>query len=315
MMEILVGVNSDSGTEDAVALGDVIHASLGGTLAAANIYPLAYDFVSKARVDAEWRRFLVEESESSVDDGRQRFRDPDSIRRVVHGHRSSGVGLAEVADHRDSRMIVIGSAPGASPGRIQTGSTADQLLHGAPVPVAIAPAGYASWAPDHIQRVVMAYQHQDESRAAVDAVISAFAAADTAVSDNVGLHLLTVVERVSKVFRSRQGNRAADAVMSSVMDQAQRDLDEACARAAAAGVHVTSSISDGDDIVQAIGRFEWDDADVLVIGSKSTGPVRRVFLGDMTYKLVRAAPVPVIVVPRTTGAHPSASSHPDPVRA
>ena len=65
---------------------------------------------------------------------------------MIHPHRSSGVGLAEVASSRHAQIIVIGSAPGGSSGRIHGGSTSDQLLHGSPVPVAIAPHGYREWA-------------------------------------------------------------------------------------------------------------------------------------------------------------------------
>ena len=62
---------------------------------------------------------------------------------AVHGHRSSGVGLERAGRSGSARdMIVIGSAPGASNGRFLIGSTADQLLHGSHVPVALAPAGY-----------------------------------------------------------------------------------------------------------------------------------------------------------------------------
>jgi nucleotide-binding universal stress UspA family protein len=37
---------------------------------------------------------------------------------------------------------------------------------------------------------------------------------------------------------------------------------------------------------------------VLVVGSSSIGPLARVFLGSRATKIVRHAPVPVVVVPR-----------------
>jgi nucleotide-binding universal stress UspA family protein len=37
---------------------------------------------------------------------------------------------------------------------------------------------------------------------------------------------------------------------------------------------------------------------VLVVGSSSSGPVARVFLGSRAGRIVHHAPVPVVVVPR-----------------
>jgi len=42
----------------------------------------------------------------------------------------------------------------------------------------------------------------------------------------------------------------------------------------------------------------WHREDLLVCGSSNLGPVRRVLLGDMTFRLLRAATVPVLVAPR-----------------
>ena len=44
--------------------------------------------------------------------------------------------------------------------------------------------------------------------------------------------------------------------------------------------------------------------DLLVVGSSRHGPLARVFLGSTATKIVRASPVPVVVVPRgSAGAH------------
>ena len=44
--------------------------------------------------------------------------------------------------------------------------------------------------------------------------------------------------------------------------------------------------------------MEWEDGEVLVVGSSAIGPVARVFLGSRASKIVRNSPVPVVVVPR-----------------
>jgi nucleotide-binding universal stress UspA family protein len=42
------------------------------------------------------------------------------------------------------------------------------------------------------------------------------------------------------------------------------------------------------------------DVDLMVVGSRGYGPIRRVLLGSVTLKLMSEAPCPVLVVPRPT---------------
>ena len=49
---------------------------------------------------------------------------------------------------------------------------------------------------------------------------------------------------------------------------------------------------------EALDDVDWDEGDVLVVGSSPLGPTARVFLGSRATKILRSSPVPVIVVPR-----------------
>ncbi len=48
---------------------------------------------------------------------------------------------------------------------------------------------------------------------------------------------------------------------------------------------------------RALDRLEWERGDLLVVGSSRTGLAARLFLGSNATKILRASPVPVIVVP------------------
>jgi nucleotide-binding universal stress UspA family protein len=48
------------------------------------------------------------------------------------------------------------------------------------------------------------------------------------------------------------------------------------------------------------------DADLLVTGSRGYGPLRRVLIGSVSTPLMRSAPCPVMVVPRTAEFQPVA---------
>jgi nucleotide-binding universal stress UspA family protein len=59
-----------------------------------------------------------------------------------------------------------------------------------------------------------------------------------------------------------------------------------------------SVVGYGEDWDEALEHVEWDEGDVLIVGSSSIGPVARVFLGSRATKIVRHSPVPVVLVPR-----------------
>ena len=63
-----------------------------------------------------------------------------------------------------------------------------------------------------------------------------------------------------------------------------------------------TAIGYGEDWGEALEDIEWQDGDVLVVGSSSIGPLARVFLGSRATKIVRHSPVPVVVVPRGRAA-------------
>lgn len=296
-MEIVVGVTQESQSRDALRLAEALATTLQADLVVAHIYPLQFDFAGPARVDAEWRAYLLEESQETLDWAAGHLARPEAAVYVKHGNRSSGNGLIEVAEDRGAGIIVVGSAPGGSEGRITGGSTADQLFHGSPVPVAIAPHGYRNWAPDVLKRAVVAYRDTAESRHCLEVITTGLKIRDLQAS--VAVQLVTVIQKVTRMARSRIGPHAEDQVMMVLNEQSEAALAAGRQFAAEQGVVADSQVLEGDNITQALAKFDWEDDDLFVMGSTGVGPLRRVFLGDMTYKLLRAATLPVIVIPRS----------------
>ena len=48
---------------------------------------------------------------------------------------------------------------------------------------------------------------------------------------------------------------------------------------------------------QALDAAEWDDGELLALGTSPQGVISRVFLGSKGAKIVRHSPVPVLVLP------------------
>ena len=73
-------------------------------------------------------------------------------------------------------------------------------------------------------------------------------------------------------------------------------LDAAVERARAAGVSATKVLSRGDVASTILREAEQRGVDLIVVGGLGKGRMARLFLGSVADKLVRAAPVPVLVV-------------------
>ncbi|MEI2641744.1 MAG: universal stress protein [Candidatus Nanopelagicales bacterium] len=289
-MKILVGVVPDASGSDAIALAAVLQKAFNADVVLGNIYPHAAARGGVRKVDAEWLEYLKADARDVLSDVAisTRQRGLQSYETAIHGHPSSGVGLAELAEMVSADLIVIGSAPGSANGRFLIGSTADQLLHGSHVPVALAPAGYRRVQPEALGRMVVAFQDTPESRRAL-----AWAAQH---SDGREMTALTVLLR-HRVMGSSQAFDGENLIVEQVRREAQESLDEALSELDASA---TAAITAGDDTVSALQRLDWNGDELLVLASSKGGVLRRVFLGDMTYKLVRATPVPAVVLPRHT---------------
>jgi nucleotide-binding universal stress UspA family protein len=65
-----------------------------------------------------------------------------------------------------------------------------------------------------------------------------------------------------------------------------------------AGHEVGVAVAHGRTIEEAIDGLEWDDGEILIVGSSRLAEKNRMFLGSTANKVLRALPVPMVVVPR-----------------
>ena len=64
----------------------------------------------------------------------------------------------------------------------------------------------------------------------------------------------------------------------------------------------TTAFAAGAGWSEAMDELDWIPGEVLVVGSSPVGALARVFLGSKAIKIVRYAPVPVVVVPAGVAA-------------
>jgi nucleotide-binding universal stress UspA family protein len=209
----------------------------------------------------------------------------------VAGAGSAAHGLDDVAEAEGAAMIVVGSSRRGPRRRILPGSTGERLLHGASCPVAVAPRGLRERPPDvAFERIGVAYVDTPESREALDV------ATDLARRTGARLQLYTVVAPRAEVFAPVTGRDAEEAFMATVRENARAALDAALA-SLPGDVEAGEELLEGD-VVDELASLDEHEIDLLVCGSRSYGPVRRVLLGGVSRRLIRHAASPLVIVPR-----------------
>jgi nucleotide-binding universal stress UspA family protein len=195
---------------------------------------------------------------------------------VTHESRSASRGLSVLASRTGAELIVIGSPPGGAHGRINLGGTADHLLHAATQAVLLAPEGHTpSGAPE---RITVAYVRRPQCDEAV------VTAASAAARLGVPLRLVTLALDGADEHVLRD-----DLALAVRMAAESPGLDPG---------EVQAAVGTGDDVAAAVADLDWSEGDLLVCASSEDAPVHRVFLGEIAFKMVRAAPCPVAVLPR-----------------
>ncbi|TDC97468.1 universal stress protein [Actinomadura sp. 7K507] len=297
---VLAGYSPDERGEDALALAALAAEAAGAPLTVAHVHPSPWPVRGPGKVDAEWVAFLKGQSDEALARARARLGElgvpEQGVAVRAHAHRGSGRGLIEVAGDVGAALVVIGSAPRGRRGRVAIGSTADQLLHGSPVPVLLAPRGFAAGAPDELERMTVAYWRRR------DADEPLRAAAGFAGWLGTPMRLVTLVLRPSGLAAKFA---TAGGVLERQVAQADEDLRHA-AGLVGGGPPVERLTAVGTGVAKALGTVGMLPGEVLVCQSGHHGPLRKVFLGESSGKIVRAAPCPVLVLPRGAGARTGA---------
>ena len=59
-------------------------------------------------------------------------------------------------------------------------------------------------------------------------------------------------------------------------------------------------VADGITLESALKKLNWDDSDLLVVGSSRFAAPRRIFLGSTAARILAGTDAPVIVVPKVS---------------
>ena len=227
----------------------------------------------------------------------------DETVEYVFAH-SPARGLHDRAEEHAADLVVVGSHV-RDPRAPVLGTVAGRMLSGGPCAVAHAPAGYAASA-HTLSRIVVGFDGSPESHDALGEA-AALAVATGAVVDVVSAH-----DPTAHIL----GFPGAVSVTPTETHEAQRAAEQLAGEGLDAMPVSVRGISAGRSGTPGatIELFATQqDADLVVLGSRGYGPLRRALLGSTGSHVLHHTDRPVLVLPRGVHAIVAADAHGFPV--
>ena len=286
-MRYVVGYVPNQRGVDAVTLAATLAAARAATLDVVVVLPVDRATLDMYSPDHAYFTQLEKQGREWLDAALAHV--PEGVTatgRLVRGETITE-GLIEAATDPaygpEAGLVVIGASHRGLRGLFTAGSVADALLHSSPVPVALAPADYEGH--PGITRITCAIGTREGADALLDVAV------DTARRRGVPLRLMSLVAL----------GEVADEEHDARVDAAQAHANRLAERAAAAlpaGADVTSVVGRGDSLEDCVQVLDFAPSEIVLVGSSRLGGPRRLFLGASANKMLRALPVPMVVVPR-----------------
>jgi nucleotide-binding universal stress UspA family protein len=284
---VMVGVDGTPNGRDAIALGALLRDPDGRlTLAHVSSGPGGTTLFDPAVARAESLRLLEGE------------RNAAGVIAELTSCTSPGVGrgLHRLAEEQDADLLVVGSCRRGLLGRVFVGDDTRASLNGASCAVAVAPRGYAEH-PAAIKTIGVGY----EDTAAGEGALAL--ARRLAARHEARIRALTVVDLPSAglaYWEPMAIGEAGEAIAAT--EQAAKDR-----LASLEGVEGRLASGVPGEELAAFGG----EVDLLIVGSRGYGPVRRLMLGSTSQHLTHSGRCPLVVLPRPAVDPSAADAEPE----
>ncbi len=215
--------------------------------------------------------------------------------------------LADVARDQQADLVVLGSTHRGPVGRIVPGATVAHLLAEGPCAVAVAPPGFAQpgtgdgWRPldgdgDDVGLRVIGVGF-DGSRAARTALT---AATELALAAGATLRVYAVARKLPQVHAAETPGHVP--VSPSEAEELRKALQAAVAELPreTRALPVFLRGFPARELIDAVAN----GVDMLVLGSRPGGPIRRALQGSVTNAVLEDAHCPVLICPEAIAAAP-----------
>ena len=292
-MTVAVGYLAGKGGRSPLHLAVEAARTLNTSLTVVTVVPRPWMTPSLGRIDAEYAQYADQLASNSAIQAQQiigALADGLDVKYHKVAHRSVSGGLLEAVSELDAEALILGSAAEGKLGQVVVGSTADRLLHSSPVPLAIAPRGYRGSKTGGLSRITVAYPGTPDTRHVVERV--------AALTQRLGvpMRVVTFAVRGRTMYPPEVGLRAEDSILEQLASHARETLSQLRSEGVI-GEDVVLQVVTGNGWDEALDAAEWQEGELLAIGTSPAGGIARVFLGSRGSKILRYSPVPVLVLP------------------
>jgi nucleotide-binding universal stress UspA family protein len=205
--KIMISYDGTNNEDDAIALGRVF--------AQAGAQPVLAYVRHTQEPEPDREKLVQEQAEALLEKGAELFGRGQIDREVVED-RSTPEGLRALAQRIDADAVVFCSDSHTAPGRVSIGNSAQRLLEGGPLAVAIAPAGLAKVANESIERIAAVGDGADASASATAQALAGSLGATVVETDQADVDLLVVGSRPE----AQEGTLALSAASENLVEEA-----------------------------------------------------------------------------------------------
>jgi len=284
-MHLTVGYLATPTGDDGVALASALAQTFSATVDV--VLVVREEFPDGHPGRAEYQQLLVSKGEEWVAAAVAALAaDGVSANSTVLVGESFAESLVAFAEEKSSDLIVVGGARDGFFGGHTIGPVTGALLHSSPIPVALAPRGYAEDPDDSITAITAAVPTKPGDDNPLPFAITLASAAGLAIR----MLSLVSAENLAEAKSARE-------VRQLQVSAAEKNLVVA-ARALPDAPEIESLVADGTTVESALKKLNWADGDLLVVGSSRFAAPRRIFLGSTAARILAGVDVPVIVVPK-----------------
>jgi nucleotide-binding universal stress UspA family protein len=285
-MRYVVGYSANDRGHDAVNLAVSLARGRGAGLDLVLAVPEVQQFGAAHAPRAGFESLLNEQARQWLDEALALVPSDVPAQAHIRSGDSDAHTLIEAAEELGADMLIIGATTNGLFKRFTVGSVASALLHAATVPVALAPQGY----------------HRTEAITRISCGLGTRAGAEKLLDVALGMAMNREVPlRVVSLLALDGGDSASAAEAAEAAREYAAKHLAAALPAGESGVQAEAKtevvVAHGRSIEEAVDRLDWEDGEVLVIGSSRLATSRSIFLGSTAGRILRALPVPMIVVP------------------
>jgi len=286
-MRYVVGYSANARGHDAVNLAVSLALGRGASLDLVLVVPEVQQFGAAHSPRVGFEHLLNEQAQEWLDQALALVPSGVPAQAHVRSGDSDAHALIQAAEEFGADMLIIGATSSGIFKRFSIGSVASALLHASTVPVALAPHGY----------------HRQEALTRISCGLGTRAGAEKLLDFALGMATNRDVPLRVVSLLALDGRHAAEATEAAqaAREYAEKHLAAALPVGEQEEVRVEAKtevvVAQGRSIEEAVDRLDWEDGEVLLIGSSRLATSRSIFLGSTANRILRALPVPMIVVP------------------